>query len=333
VPDLADARWFAADLHVPDRRFGMLRLDDELVSTAAFLDTRLPVALARAAPLAVAAVPAKLPRAPVGWLFHTSFCGSTLLARALHVPPYAVALKEPLVLRRLADARKSGWPLDGLVDPAVRLLARPWHEGGGVVIKPTHVALVVAAELLAATPDRRALVLTSALDDFLISNLKKPPDSQAKIPLLVDRALRATELANRLPAAALAPPDLICAAGLQWAAQREHVCDLQRAVGGDRLRTLDASQLYTGLPEIAWQVARWLDLPVPREAIVARAAEVGTRNAKELTAAYSADQRAREATGVAGRFAGELARARAWLERHVLPAMDREARADPPTWE
>ena len=64
---LEDARLFAVDLHVPDRRFGMLQLADELIERASFLDTRLPVPLATAAPLPVADVAkAKLPRAPVG---------------------------------------------------------------------------------------------------------------------------------------------------------------------------------------------------------------------------------------------------------------------------
>ena len=311
----------------------MVRLDDDMIARSSFLDTRLPVPLAQAKPLAVAAVAAaKLPRAPVGWLFHTSFCASTLLARALHVPPHAVALKEPLVLRRLADARKWGWPLDGLVEPTLGVLARPWHPGGAIVIKPTHVALNVAADLLAATPDSRGLVLTSALDDFLISNLKKPPDSQAKIPQLIERALRATRFAERLPAAALAPPNLVCAAGVPWAAQREHVLDLVASVGVHRLRGMDASQLLGDVAGTVGKVVLWLQMAVPREVVAAHVAEVAARNAKELAAAYSPEQRAREAGEVARHFSGVLAQARAWLDRHVLPAMRDDARTDPMRW-
>src|ERR1043165_1301116 len=202
---LADARWFAADLHVPDRRFAVRFLDEEVIERSSFLDTRIEAPPGESHALSVAqaeAAAATLPRARVGWIFHTSFCASTLLARCLHLAPFTVALKEPLVLRRLSDARNGGWALDGLAARSLALLARPWHAGGAVVIKPTHVALNVAVDLLAATPDSRAVIVTSTLADFLVSNLKKPPDSQAKIPLLVERALRATAFRTRLALAA-----------------------------------------------------------------------------------------------------------------------------------
>ena len=346
--ELADARWFAVDLHVPDRRFGVLRLDDELIERASFLDTRLPVDLAGAAALPVAsAAAARLPRAPVGWLMHTSFCASTLLARALHVPPHAVALKEPLVLRRLADAHKSGWSLDGLVAPTVALLARPWHGGGAVVVKPTHVALNVAVPLMTATPGRRGVVVTSSLEDFLISNLKKEPATQAKLGTLVDRALRAAPgFRGKLAADALAPPDPACAAGLQWAAQRELVADAIAAVDGPsappfrgaarsgeagpfgaaRLRVLDMDELLRDVPATAVAVARWLELPIPDDALARHAAAEAARNAKALEVDYSPAQRAREAAFVSSHFGGELARARAWLDAHVLPRMRAAAR-------
>jgi hypothetical protein len=332
--DLSDARWFAVDLHVPDRRFGVLQIGDDVVDRASFLDTRLPAPLASAAPLAVAeAAKARLPRAPVGWLMHTSFCASTLLARALHVPPHAVALKEPLVLRRLSDAHKSGWSLDGLVAPTVALLARPWHAGGAVVVKPTHVALNVAPQLMTATPGRRGVVVTSSLDDFLISNLKKDAETQAKIPTLVERALKAAPgFRGKLAAAALAPPDPVCAAGVQWAAQRELVCDAITTVGAARLRVLDMDELLRDVPAATVAVARWLELGIPDDALARHAAAAATHNAKALEVGYGPEQRAREAAMVTSHFRGELARGRAWLDAHVLPKMRAAARDTPAAW-
>ena len=323
--ELAEARWFATDLHVPDRRFTLRHLDDEVIARSTFLDTRIdapdaPPEATVAVDLARVAA-AALPRAPVAWLFHTSFCASTLLARALHLPPFCVALKEPLVLRRLSDARHAGWSLDGLIEPTTALLARPWHAGGAVVIKPTHVALNVAVDLLAATPGSRAVVLTSALPDFLISNLKKPPESQAKIPRLVERALRATGFADRLPAAALDAPDLVCAAGLQWAAQQELVRDVVEAVGPARVRVLDLQPLLDDLPAAVADCAGWLQLAVPRDALIAHARDVGLRNAKATEVPYGSARRAFEAGIVVEHHRDELHRAHDWLDRHVIPAM------------
>jgi len=311
----------------------MLALDEALIERASFLDTRLEAPLAQASALPVADVArASVAQAPVAWLFHTSFCASTLLARALHLAPNTVCLKEPLVLRRLADARKSGWPLDGLVDTSVKLLGRPWHPGGAVVIKPTHVALNVAQALLAATPHSRAIVLTSSLDDFMVSNIKKEPASQAKIPTLVDRALRATTFRARLPAIALEPPDLIAASGLQWAAQRELVADVVDAVGASRIRVLDMHAMLRDFAACVVRCADWLELAIPHHGLARHAADTITRNAKALDVSYGAEQRARDASAIAGQFRPALGRARAWLDRHVLPAMRPIARDEPSAW-
>ncbi len=321
APDLHDARWFAADLHVPHRRVHLLQVDDEVIERSAFLDTRIEARLAAAVPVALADVPASLPQAPVAWLFHTSFCASTLLARALHLAPFTTALREPLVLRRLSDARHAGTDLEGLLAPCVRLLARPWTERGAVVIKPTHPALNLAVELMAQTPASKAVVLTCTLPEFLISNLKKPPESQAKIPTLVERALAATRFAARLPPAALQPPDLICAAGLQWAAQRELVLDVAQAIGPARLRVIDMQALLADLVAAVDDAARWLGLPVPAAALADHARLEGARNAKATTVPYGPERRAHEAGIVVQHFRDALSAAQRWLDAHVLPAM------------
>lgn len=319
---LAEASWLACDLHVARRAFHVLRVDEAAIERSSFLDTRIEAPLDQAVAIPADDVArADVPGAPIGWLFHTSFCASTLLARALHVAPHTVALKEPLVLRRLADARHAGVAIDALIAPTVKLLARPWHPGGAVLIKPTHVAMSLAVDLLAAAPASRAVILTCGLPEFLISNLKKPADSQAKIPLLVERALAATDFAARLPAAALAPPDPICATGLQWAAQREHVLDVVDAVGQARVRVLDMAPLLADLPATVADCARWLALPIPPGPLADHARAEGARNAKATATPYGPERRAYEAGLVVHHFRDPLANAQRWLERHVVPSM------------
>jgi hypothetical protein len=173
-------------------------------------------------------------------------------------------------------------------------------------------------------------VVTSSLEDFLISNLKKEPATQAKLGTLVDRALRAAPgFRGKLAAGALAPPDPACAAGLQWAAQREIVADAIAAVGAVRLRVLDMDELLRDVPGTAVAVARWLELPIPDDALARHAADEAARNAKALEVDYNPAQRAREAAFVSSHFGGELARARAWLDAHVLPRMRAAARDTP----
>jgi hypothetical protein len=318
--DLRDPAWFPVDLHVPERRLAMLRLDPAVLDRSTFLDTRIDAPLAEAKWIALDDVPVDPVEPRLGWLFHTSFCCSTLLARALHVAPGHVVLREPLVLRRLGDARNAGWAIDGLLAPVVALLARSWGKDGSVVVKPTHAALNVGRELLAAVPASRAVMLTSALDDFLVSNIKKTAETQRKIPELAERALNAGTFARRLGAAALAPPDLLAAAALQWAAQRELCVDIFESAGGSRIRTLDASELLDDPVATSVAAGAWLGYP-PTAAVAAHAAGVARRNAKAPTVAYGPAEREREARALRDRHGRALAAALAWFERHVAPHM------------
>ncbi|GAB1596553.1 hypothetical protein [Lysobacter claricitrinus] len=318
--DFDEASWFPVDLHVPERWFSFARVAPDVVERSAFLDTRIEARIDDLRRVPVDELPPIPMPLHLGWLFHTSFCGSTLLARALHGGARTV-LREPLVLRRLGDARRSGADIAGLSDAAARLLGRPWTLGGQVIVKPTHAALNVARDLLDATPTSRAVILTSSLDDFLVSNIKKAPETQAKVSELAERALNASTFGQRLPTPALTPPDLLCAVSLQWAAQRQVCADLLGAGVAERVRTLDAAQLYSHPDDVAVAAALWLGECTDTGDIRVRASRVATRNAKATDVAYDAAARDREVAAVARHYARELRAARNWFDLNVAPHM------------
>ncbi|MBJ7574970.1 hypothetical protein [Luteimonas sp. MC1828] len=323
-PDLSDARWFPVDLHVPERSFGFLPLDVACLEDAVFLDSRIPAPLGEAIAVRADTLPRPAVAPALAWLFHTSFCCSTLLARALHVPPHSTSLKEPLVLRRLADARHAGWPLDGLLEASVALLSRPWFPGAAVVVKPTHAALNVAEDLMASAPASRGIVLTSSLEDFVVSNLKKTTETRLKIPELAERALRAGGLASRLPAAALQPPDLSAAATLQWAAQRD-LCTRVLDTRGEQLRVLDASAFLADVAGVALRCNAWLRLGIPPDLLAGRVERVVSQNAKAVAHGYGPDRRRRDAAALRQAHEREVGQALDWFQRFVRPALADEA--------
>jgi hypothetical protein len=324
--DLSDAHWFPMDLQVRERRYGFIRVEDAVLETSSFLDTRIEASVSDAVVVAADEVGDMKISGHLSWLFHTSFCGSTLLARVLHAPPYAVCLREPMALRRLGDARHEGQSIEALAPQVVALLSRAWHPKGSVVIKPTHAALNVASALLRVSPSSRAVVLTSDLDDFLVSNLKKTPESQAKIPHLAERAMTASGFHARLPPPAFDPPDLLCAAVLQWAAQRELLVDIVDAAKSERVRVLAMHGLLEDLFTAAKETAAWLSIDIPAEELAKRCANEGRRNAKATHASYSATQRLEESRFVERTFSVELRRARMWADNYVLPLMRPQAR-------
>ncbi|KQY49623.1 hypothetical protein ASD14_12860 [Lysobacter sp. Root494] len=314
------------DLRVRERRYGFLRVEDAVLETSSFLDTRIDTAVSDAVAISADEVGEVELSNQLSWLFHTSFCGSTLLARVLHVPPYSVCLREPLVLRRLGDSRHEGESIEALAPQVVGLLSRAWHRKGAVVVKPTHAALNIASDLLRLSPRSRAVILISDLDDFLVSNLKKTLESQAKIPQLVERAMRASGFHARLPAPAFDPPDLLCAAVLQWAAQRELIADIVDAAHSSRVRVIGMQVLLEDLLATAENTAAWLSLDVPAKELASRCANEGRRNAKATHASYSVSQRLEEVRLVERSFSEELRRARIWADKHVLPFMRALAR-------
>lgn len=331
---IADAAWFPIDLDVVAGRWSFLRLEPDVLERSTFMDDRMDVEYGRATVIGAEAVAGAIeslpnPPQPPAWLFHTSFCGSTLFARALHLPPSQVSLKEPLVLRRLADAHRTGRSIDVYLPQVIALLARPWATGAGVAIKPTHVALGIADRLMAATPGSRALVLTSSLEDFLVSNLKKSRDSQAKLPELAERALQGTRLLTQLPAGAFQPPDVLCAAALQWAGQRQRVADLVAKFGEQRVRTLEFDAWVRQLEETIVQSSKWLRLPAAAEELRGRARQVGRYHAKAAAVSYDAQQREAEAARIRDAYSGPLQRARNWVSQFVLPAMSDTLQAKP----
>jgi hypothetical protein len=319
--DLSDARWFPMDLHVPESRYGFIRVEDAVLEASSFLDTRIETSVSDAVTISAKEVGAVEVSGQLSWLFHTSFCGSTLLGRVLHVSPYSVCLREPLVLRRLGDAHHEGESIEALAPQVVGLLSREWYPRSTVIVKPTHAALNVASHMLRVSPRSRAVILTSDLGDFLVSNLKKTHESQAKIPHLVERAMRASGFPARLPPPAFEPPDLLCAAVLQWAAQRELIAGIKDKARDSRVRIIDMRDLLEDLCAVAWSAATWLSVDIPEQELARRCANEGARNAKATHTSYSASQRLEEVRFVEHRFSAELRRARLWADEYVLPFM------------
>lgn len=319
--DPADPTWFPFDVDVAGGRLQWLRVDEALIAESAFLDPRMPMSGRTNALTPLAPIVALRPAADApAWLWHTSFCGSTLLARILHLAPHSVALREPLLLRRLSDAAHAGVDIAPWLPPLIALLARPWRPEGRVVVKPTHAALNLARAAMAATPAAKALLLTSPLEDFLVSHLKKSADTLSKIPQLAERALRAGDLPQRLPAEALQPPSALAGAALQWAAQRELVAGLRTGCG-PRLRVLDWARLRERIEDGALEAAGFLGLDLPEAALRAHARACAGVHAKATARRYDTATLREENAWLRAQHQAAVSEALRWAEAYVLPAL------------
>jgi hypothetical protein len=321
---LTQAEWFPVDVDIRSREVHFVHLPEPVIESASFLDNRLDFDRKE-----VRVVPFEslhgLPTGQPAWLWHTSFCGSTLLARMLHVSPFNISLREPMVLRRLSDEVDSGRDISEALAIVLPLLARPWHAGSSVLIKPTHAALNIAERVMRAA-EGSAIILTSSLEDFLISHLKKTPETLSKVPVLTERALAAGRLIDRLPARAFDPPGTLAAITLQWAAQRELITELQVSLGAKRVRIVDWKGLQDDLSAGARACSQLLGLfHIPEDALAANVQVHAGRHSKVTGRQFDVHSRRAEASTLADRFSTQLRDAMLWAEDVLFPVMSRAA--------
>lgn len=318
---IADPAWLPFDIDIRAPRIQWIHCDEALIRASSFLDARMPgegraMALTDAGPAQSALTPTQ----PIAWLWHTSFCGSTFVARALHLSPLSIALREPMILRRLADERDAGHSVDTWLAPVSALLGRPWHSGGRVVVKPTHAALNLAPDLMALSPESVGVVLTSSLEEFLLSHFRKTHDTLAKIPVLAARALRAGTMAARLPAPALNPPDWMAAAALQWVAQQHLVNRLAERFSG-RITVVQWNAVQADAPAAIWHVADSLRLGLPGPALEQQARQLGTRHAKSSSLDFNVQSLLQSNRQLASEHREALLATQRWADTWLMPSL------------
>lgn len=311
---------FPMDLDVRGRRFVFRKTAIEALSSSTFLDTRFAADDGAVQTIGLDALQrlAMAPAARTGYLFHTSFCCSTLLARLLDFPGRSVALKEPLILRRLSDAALDGTHDPELTNAAVKLLFRD-IGGAAVLVKPTHVALNIAHDLLNAAPATKALLITSTLEDFMISNIKKTEETQRKVPELVERFMAASGLPARLPPEAFEPPSFLAGVSLQWHAQQQLVRDLLNGPSGPAVQVVQEAGLLRAPADTLRAALDWLGWAIPEDAIAAQIARVMNQHAKSTGRTYNLLEKTHETDLLRRQFSDELAQALRWSERFLSP--------------
>lgn len=168
----AEARWVPMHLEPARRELQLLWLPREVHASVPFLTTQYlgtvgaPVARLKFDELYQAASSAAR---PAHYIFHSAFCCSTLLARALDLPGVAMGLKEPQILNELAAQMRARQLSRELLDGVTRLLGRPFGPGEAIVIKPSNEANLLIEQLLRGDERSKAILLYAPLPRFLRS--------------------------------------------------------------------------------------------------------------------------------------------------------------------
>ena len=255
---------------------------------------------------------------PLHFLFHSAFCGSTMLVRAFDRPGVAMGLSEPVILNDVVGFRRRGGErraVARVADVATRLLARPFAPGEAVIVKPSNVVNPLAELLLALRAEARAVFLYAPLETFLISVARKGLACRAWVRELAEGYL--TE--QYFGPIGMTAEDLFRQTDLQvaasgWLAQHAHFTRLAGKLGRERLQTLDADKLTANPHAALAAVARHFGLSLDAQAVAELAAGPAfTRHSKSGTA-YSAAARSEDYAAARAAYGEELDMVGVWAK-------------------
>ena len=317
--DLADAEWLAhryvegADMvrfvRVPRARHRDVSFltDAKLGDTGAAHDLAAETCLRDVAP------------GPLHLLFHSAFCGSTMLVRALDRLGLAMGLSEPVILNDVVGfRRRGGAPRDvaRVADLATRLLARPFAPGEAVVVKPSNVINPLAELLLALRGEARAVFLYAPLETFLLSVARKGLECRLWARELADGYLTEGYLAPL----GLGPAELFRQSDLQvaavgWLAQHRHFTELAAKLGPERLRSLDADRLSAEPAAAIAATAAHYGLALDSAALDEIVSGPAFTRHSKTGAAYSAQARGEDYAAARAAYGEEIALVMGWAEK------------------
>jgi len=235
---VADPAWLPHRIDFAARRVLFLRFEREDLSRPGFLADREASALQAWMPLDDYAAVA-CDRGPIHFIFHTGFCRSTLLARALGASKAAVGLNEPGILNSLVDAGEAGRPL---LRPTLDLLARPRPGGEAVLVKPSNYANELIEPILLAAPEAKAVLLTSPLAGFLERVARKGLHGELWGRQVFLKLLPHAGRDLGIDMRAVAAMADMQAAGLAWFLHQRMFADLLKGPLAPRLRSLEGDR-------------------------------------------------------------------------------------------
>ena len=181
---LSDPAWFPETMDTGRDVIRFARVTADGLRATPFLDQRM-------APIVSDRRDLRLSEAMTAWrtnkarkthipafIFHSAFCCSTLLARAMDMPGTCLSLKEPDILMGLANAIRVDENLmrnvdaqNRLVDFVFGLLGRRFKTGERILLKPTNSANNLLSHALRVKAP--TLTLYGDLRSFLVSVIKK----------------------------------------------------------------------------------------------------------------------------------------------------------------
>lgn len=258
-------------------QFEFIEVDRKTLSELPFLDNRYLGEGRARKPLPILGIFQNLGRSKtlprkktLNFIFHSSFCCSTMLASCLDIPGKNLSLKEPLAFLGLAQYQQSR-EKSGTIDPnwwailnlSLFLLSRPFAKNDKTLIKPSNAANNLAAEVLESPVTGKMLLLYSPLERFLVSILSGGAERTETVNNLLADVLKDYPLPLPLNFHEISFLSPIKKAALLWGLQINLFSDLVGAEP-DRVKTLDCEVFLENPDKTLVEVFKLFEIEVSK---------------------------------------------------------------------
>jgi hypothetical protein len=236
----------------------LVRLTEADYAKASFLDARAVGPQTMTRNLSFSALDSAVTEAGLAeaanFIFHIGHVGSTLVSRLLGDDASVFSLREPAILRTLAEIRAGGVRDEEAFERRrstfLKLWSRVFRPGQRALIKATSYASELAPEILARPSQPKAIFMFVPPENFLASILgaeHSPREARELAPLRAARLNR--RLGLNIRAETLSPGEVVV---LGWACEMTALA----AAPSDRVLWLDFDRF---LADPSSQLARCLD--------------------------------------------------------------------------
>ncbi|WP_109354178.1 hypothetical protein [Sphingorhabdus sp. EL138] len=299
--------------------FRFIPVDRELHRNSTFLtDKILPDNLPVFAFDRKDVVAANPPKGRVHYIFHSAYCCSTMLARALDIKGISMGFKEPVVLNDLVGWKRRGAnPRDvaEVLDQSIDLLARPFGAGETVIIKPSNVVNILAIVMLAMRPDAKAILLHAPLKTYLRSIAKKDLWGRMWV-----RELFIGQMKDQMIAPfGMSNEDMLMLTDLQvaavgWLAQHAVFTATLSKFGPDRVKSLNSETLLADKGETMKQMSQLFGLDIDQDNLEKIVSGPAFNRHSKLDMEFDKEAREKEHADAASLHADEIEKVYEWAK-------------------
>lgn len=299
------------------------------LSDASFIDGRSDIAVGAPQMARLTELMRCSPRepTPARFVFHLSFCGSTLLSRLIDVEGQSLVLKEPNCLVDLANWKarnlRAGRPV-GQVRPLLSLgtdlLRRPFALGEAVTVKPSSWVNNLVEDLVSLDGVMLPIFVTIGRGAFLQAVFRGGTERLKFTAQLASHMASGLINGDRLLQAAVdgAGDPLGRAANLAMVAHHLQMLAFERAIergGWGSNRVIDFQAIIESPLDAAWKTCRALRLSVEPADLEHSVRQKVGKHSKQPGIGYSAAHRTADDRAVLDHHGQTLDAAMAWAQR------------------